>query len=621
MHRRSEWRATLAGRAAAVVLLMLTIGCAQMNDLSDRQIEEIIALRQRSALQTETPTRISRRGTPLPMPSAAAYEAVPIVSDSRIPPGFQPESRPASPGPTAAPNDTGTSVATPRAEEGAGLTSAPAALNGISPTTAAALDPSASQPARFRERVFTLTDALAYAQRHRREYQSQKEDLFLATLSLTLERHLWTPQFQASFLTVYGNYGEIRDFDQAMRFVANLAASQRLPWGGELTAAMVNTLIRDVKKTITASETGQISLGLRVPLLRGAGPYVAREELIQLERELTYAVRDFERFRRQQLVSVASTYFSLLGAKQQALDAVTSVQRAYDDLLRAQALQSADESTLLDTGRAEQRFLTERNRLAVARESFRAAADRFKIFIGMSVDEPLGIDDLESIAEIEQQIAAGAYPLLVSPPAADDERRAVEVAIGERLDLLTLRERVEDSRRGVALARNSLLPDLDWNSSLLYDTPAERYNSVAFEQDRATWRSELLLSMNDRFADRTRLRAAVIDVSRAQRSLREQEDLVRAEVRGAVNQIRLQDDLLLIQTRNLEVADKQREFAGIQYEEGLIDNRDKVDAEDAYFQALNQLNQAKTSRWSALLAFRLATDTLRVGDEGEQYSE
>mgnify|MGYP000987277921 CR=1 FL=1 len=67
-----------------------------------------------------------------------------------------------------------------------------------------------------------------------------------------------------------------------------------------------------------------------------------------------------------------------------------------------------------------------------------------------------------------------------------------------------------------------------------------------------------------------------------------------------------------------EVAERQREFAQIQYEDGTIDNRDKIDAENAWVNARNQLNLAKTDRWGALLEFRLATETLRVEDDGTQ---
>ena len=74
---------------------------------------------------------------------------------------------------------------------------------------------------------------------------------------------------------MYGNFGEVTDFDQAMRFVSDLSVSQRLPYGGNFTAQMISTLVRDVKQSITAEEGSQIALTADIPFLRNAG-HIAR---------------------------------------------------------------------------------------------------------------------------------------------------------------------------------------------------------------------------------------------------------------------------------------------------------------------------------------------------------
>jgi len=571
------WTASLAGAA-----LLLLAGCAALLDATDRDIADAIAARQRQALGYDRPTRPAREDGAAVRPGPQAYERTPAPVTQDLPEAFL----------------------------------VPAASQ---PATTQPFDDADAdtRPARFRERVFTLTDAFAYAQVHRRELQSAKEDLYLTALALSLERHLWTPQFAAEARTVYGNFGEITDFDQAMRFVADLSVAQRLPYGGDFTARMVSTLIRDVGRSITATEGGTIDLGLNVPLLRGAG-HVAREDLYQLERELTYAVRSYERFRRDQLVDVAEGYFNLLQLKQAVRDAHTSLRNARDDVDRARGFQDTGQGSPLDTQRAEQRLLEQQNSLARVRESFRFSTDQFKLLIGMPVDQPMGLDDLESITDIERQIVEGAYPLLRRPQAASDEALALDVATRSRLDLLTSNDRVDDAKRGVDIARNALLPDLDWTSSLAFDTDPQHYRVGGYEFARAAWRSEVVLAMNDRFAEKNRYRASIIDVRQAQRNYTDQMERVRVGVRQSVNQIELQERIVRIQEEAVKVATRQSEFARIQYEEGLIDNRDKVEAEDALIQALNSLNQAKTDLWSALLGFRLSTGTMRVDEHGDQ---
>ncbi|MEW6199712.1 MAG: TolC family protein [Planctomycetota bacterium] len=595
----SRGRRTAALCGAGLALLFgFGLGCQTWVHQTDREVAAAIESRQRAALSESTPVTVGDDDAWGRAPRTA-YATSPHATSLAVPPGFN-----------GAPAAVTSAPATPS-------TSGPASMPSSAPTTQPTTALAATQPATAPARSFRLTDALRYAQQHRREFRAAQEDLYLAALALTLERHLWTPIFSSQFRTVYGNYGEAQDFDQAMRFVADLGVAQRLPLGGQVTAQAIGTLIRDVKKTITAQEQGQVKLGLTVPLLRGAG-HVARETRIQLERELTYAVRAYERFRRQQLVTVAQGYFDLLLAKQNLFNAERSFATFVDDYERAKALEQTGQRSSLDTLRAEQAMLSAENDVEDTRESFRAQADNFKLLIGMPVDQPLTRDELEDIEQIERQIAAGTHPLLARPPASDNEQHAVEVALDRRLDLLTAADRVDDARRGVAISRNALLPDLNWTSSLSVDTDPNHYNAGAFEFERAKWLSEMVLSLPvERTAERNALRRALIDVRQAERNQRDLSDRIRAEVRRAVNRIRLADRSVEIQQRNVFVAERRQEYAKYRFEEvGDISNRDKVEAETELLNARNRLNAAKTARWTALLQFRLATETLYVEEGG-----
>ncbi len=570
-------------------LLVWQAGCTAMVRQTDAEVSALIEARQKAALGAVATPRAAQRGE-WPEPTRAAYSGVPQPTSSELPDGFA--------GGAAEP------------------TTLPTSLPASQPTTQVAdVGTTSTRPAN----MFTLTDALAYAQSHRREFITAQEDLYLAALALTLERHLWTPVFASSLRTVYGNYGEARNFDQAMRMVADLSVTQRLPLGGEFTAAALATLIRDVKKTITAEESGQVRLALKVPLLRGAG-HVARETLIQLERELTYAVRTYERFRRQQLVTVAQGYFDLVLSKQFMIDTERSYGTFVEDYERAKALEQTGRGSPLDTMRAEQAKFGAENAVADARERFRADADNFKLLIGMPVDQPLGHEQLEDIESIERRIIAGEYPALLRPPAVADEEYAVEVALRRRLDLLTLTDRIDDARRGVSISRNALLPDLNWSGSVTLDTDREHYNVLAHEFERANWLTELVLGLPlERTSERNALRRALISVDRAERGRLDLAERIRAEVRRAVNRIMLADRSVEIQQKNVYVAERRQEYAKYRFEEvGDISNRDKVEAETDLLNARNRLNAAKTARWNALLQFRLATETLLIDENGRQ---
>ncbi len=600
------------GFARLVVLgttATLTLCACSVVEHTDRDVAALIAARQDQALSYSMPIEV---GADLP-PKHDPYSHNPRPSSVTVPEEFAPILPPPVP---LVPEDWDYAPL-PSVDDGRVLPPAreAQAMQVVEPQ----IPPASGAVRGGRDGIFTLTDALAYAQRHRREYQSAKEDLYLSALALTLERHLWTPIFAAQLRAVYGNYGEAQNFDQAMRFVADLGVSQRLPYGGEFTANMVSTLIRDVGKSITATEDSTLTFGVTVPLLRGAG-HVSQERLIQLERELTYSVRTFERFRRAQLVLVAQAYLDLVREKQRVLDSEDSLKRFIEAYLQAGALMNIGQRSLLDVQRAQSSMLRAESTLENARERFRSLADQFKITVGMPVDEPLGLDDIEDFYDIEWQIEAGLYPVLLKSPAIENEDYSVEAALARRFDLLTVRDRIDDARRGVAISRNALLPDLNWSGSVAFDTDPNQGRLGGFHADRAFWRTELVLDLPlERYAERNELRRSLIDVRRAQRTAVEQEERIRAEVRGAINQIRLADISLRIQLQQLEVARNQAEYAKYRFEEfGDIDNRDLLEAEGNLLQAQNNVNGAKTSRWNALLEFRLATETLRIAKDGAQ---
>ncbi len=87
-----------------------------------------------------------------------------------------------------------------------------------------------------------------------------------------------------------------------------------------------------------------------------------------------------------------------------------------------------------------------------------------------------------------------------------------------------------------------------------------------------------------------------------------------ADIMGSAGEDNVQGE----QQQKLDVKAMQRDYARDQYDKGNIDNRDMVEAEDDYVRAQNALNRAKASRWSSLLEFRLATETLRIDQDGVQ---
>jgi hypothetical protein len=112
--------------------------------------------------------------------------------------------------------------------------------------------------------VFGLRDALAYATAHARELKAAREDLYFAALDLTLERHLWTPQFVASIDAALAEDrqsipedGEERIIDRTMQFDSLMEVTQALPYGGEVIARVVNALFEGREEPPTSLAIGR----------------------------------------------------------------------------------------------------------------------------------------------------------------------------------------------------------------------------------------------------------------------------------------------------------------------------------------------------------------------------
>ena len=470
-----------------------------------------------------------------------------------------------------------------------------------------------SQPAPERK-VYTLPDAVAYAMGHAREFQFAKEDLYLSALDLTLERHLWTPQFvaevsaglsQSPSTKTIGqgdNARTIPDFDRAMTAVAQAGVTQRLPMGGEVTAQMINTLVRDLHSHATTGETGQMILSADLPLLRGAGR-VALESRYQAERDLIYAVRNFEQFRREYLVTIATDYFNLLSIKSEIENARASEQALRDDAQRSQALADKGQALQVEADRAQVEYLIAKNDAINAEASYDTALDRFKITLGMPTDTPI------DVVEPELELVAPQIP----------EAEAIEVAMQYRLDLLNQLDRVDDARRQVLVARNNLLPAFNLRGSMSADSDPDRKNSMIYSNENATWRGEAVMEIPvDRKAERNDYRSSLIALRRAERQHELGRDQVRLDVRNALRQLEQARVSMEIQQRNIDINAFRKEQARDLFSVGrLSSNRDVVEAENAYRTAKNNFASAQSDYRTAVLEFLRDTGTLRVDDEGK----
>ncbi len=386
--------------------------------------------------------------------------------------------------------------------------------------------------------VLTLEEALVWADEHAKEMLFAQYDYLSTTLSLLSELHLWGPRF---YNTIDTNLSAVSDdglYDTSLTVVNDFSITQKLPNGGSVSAGALTNIARDIHTLTTDnSSSSGITVSLDIPFLRGAGT-VARESLIQAKRNLIYAARSYERFRRTFYTNVVGDYLSLVVQKQSLENAQRGVNSLRQLAKRQAALYESGRTRLYDSADAENQALASVARLSQSWERYRLALDRFKIRIGWPIENTIQV----------QRASLG-----VVPPSVD-----VVGAVGEallfRLDLQNEKDRVFDTQRSVENALNNTLPDVNFTVSGSTDSDADK--PVRFGGEEIDYLAGLSISLPlDREAEKITVRQRQITLERAKRGYRESRDSVAVSVRSALRNIEVYQFTLDLQERNVNIAE------------------------------------------------------------------
>ena len=450
--------------------------------------------------------------------------------------------------------------------------------------------------------VLDLEKSLGIAITQSRDYLSQRETLYLAALSVLAEEHLWGPRFFSNISAIASGTPEDGEHDQALDLISEFGVTHRLPYGGSVSATALVSFVQLLKDTSGGAGEGQdaaLNLSARLPLLRGAGQ-AARENRVQVSRNLIYATRRFERFRREFLLSVSTRYFDLLQNQAQ----IANLERQVNNLVwlsdRIQAMANAGRQPYFEVQRAQQQVLFARNNLLNAQESYSSSLDSFKIQLGVDTIQPILIKPSE----------------LMIPEPALEVVSATAVAWELRLDLQTSYDQVLDSRRKVAVAKNGLLPDLDLVGNLnLRTDPTRKAGGVSLDPSRSSYSAGAVLGLPlDRKLDEINVRRSLVDLERSKRSHSLLRDRVAQQVRQSVRQISQAKFTLRIQNHNISMAQKRLE--GVVLRLAKLAPRDFTDAESDLLEARNRRDRALRDLRVSILQYLLDTGQMRVSGQG-----
>jgi outer membrane protein TolC len=251
--------------------------------------------------------------------------------------------------------------------------------------------------------------------------------------------------------------------------------------------------------------------------------------------------------------------------------------------------------------------LSAENRLVVARQAYQNRLDEFKITLGLPTEASIVLDEDEARRLVDEGVVA-----IELPP-----ERLVEIALQNRLDLMTACDRVEDAERKVQVAEDDLLPGLDLSAALTTDTEGDA-QPLNFQGDRTDYSVGFELDLPlDKLAERNAYRERLIDLDKQKRDSEELRDEVAQQVRDGWRQYARTRSSYEIQRASLELAERRVESSVLLFEAGRADARDVLEAQDALVRAQNGLANALVDYKVASLELARDMDILVVGNKGQ----
>jgi hypothetical protein len=284
--------------------------------------------------------------------------------------------------------------------------------------------------------LLTMEQAVELGVVNSREYQSIREDLYLATLPVTLQRFSFVFQGAATEQAIRQWAGPGSSVGPENRWLAssNFGVSKLFSTGALLTTAFANNTVWNFLGTGKHfTSVSSINLDIIQPLLRGGGKAVTLEPLTQAERNLVYDIRAFYRYREQFFLNVvlgasvptslavaagttsggggpisvlaalglASTdvaggFVGYLSVLYRELDMATD-RKLVQELERAlkiyEGYQEGGLFSPLQVDQVKSQLLGARNTVLSDEQFVANGLDQFKLVLGLPVNMPLILDD------------------------------------------------------------------------------------------------------------------------------------------------------------------------------------------------------------------------------------
>lgn len=441
-----------------------------------------------------------------------------------------------------------------------------------------------------------LKYTLEIAASNSREYQTEKERVFRSALALDLARYDFGVKIDPTGLD--SQFTEDQSGTTNSRGLASgagLGLSKRSVTGATFRTSLAVDLVQ-LMRSESASSLGIVSdSSVSIPLLRGSGAHIAGEPLTQSERNLEYALADFNFYRSDFSVRISSSYFDVL----RTLDQIRNAEENYESLRAStQRVAKIAESGRMPESQVDQARQDEfraRLRLIDARNRYQSRLDRLKLEIGLPVETKITLDESD-LTQLPVPTESSDGFLWTKP-----EHQLYALAFDNRFDFLTDYRKIEDAQRAVVIATDGLRAELTLGASASAGGSRSSLSSASSDNvyphfNEGVFRGLINLDLPfDRRRESNALRTAIINFESRMRAYQKREGELKLLIRSGLRNIELNVENYTILEGSLVLAQRRVERANLMLEAGRIQVRDLLEAEEDLVQARNALTDSRVN--------------------------
>jgi len=484
----------------------------------------------------------------------------------------------------------------------------------------------------------SLNDALMIGAQNSFSYQTLKEAVFAAAIDLDYQRHFFERQYSQEAGSTFTNDNSTTPATNRVDSYSDIGLTRNFASGASFAASLALDIVNLLSSGGASSMGLTMDASVSVPLLRGSGRHIVTEPLTQAERDVVYAIYDFEENRRGYAVDIAGEYMGVLSAMNRIENAEENYRRLVISVRRSRRLADSGSLTEIEVDQAVQEQLSAREGWIAAMESYQNALDNLKITLGLPVDADIELDqseldrmvgvstsvlvDLDSSAnQTEPNLPADAPITFEKPgwqkpgPLEIDTESAVKLAFGNRLDLRKSQAAVYDAQREVIILADQFRGELTLGAG--YNVDSSSYEDARLRFDQAAWRLPLTLNLPfERTRERNNYRMSLVRFESTCRSLALLEDTIKRDVRRTLRNMLATRENLQIQAKGMVVAKKRVESTDLFLLAGRAQIRDVLEAQRSLLGAQNSLTSAVVSYRIAELTLQDQMGVLEVDERG-----